>query len=118
MIYLCWFLSVLNLSKIIFIILLLTNFFFPKTCLVQAIEEHFAPLCSILCSAMQFVSVISKDGKKVSFKTLIINKCQCLFEIDYEIQEMDSAKKMTKINFCKDPVIFITLLYKTIVNLN
>ncbi|KAL4089885.1 hypothetical protein QTP88_024825 [Uroleucon formosanum] len=69
----------------------------------KAIEEQsFAPLYSSLCSAMQSVQVNSKDGKTVSFKKLIISKCQSLFELD-KAQEMDSAKKLTEINSCKDP---------------
>ncbi|KAL5235291.1 hypothetical protein ACI65C_002701 [Semiaphis heraclei] len=69
----------------------------------KAIEEQsFAPLYASLCSAMQSVQVSSKDGKTASFKKLIISKCQSLFELD-KAQEMDSAKKLTEINSCKDP---------------
>lgn len=69
----------------------------------KAIEEQsFAPLYASLCSAMQSVQVNSKDGKTASFKKLIISKCQSLFELD-KAQEMDSAKKLTEINSCKDP---------------
>ncbi|KAF0749869.1 eukaryotic translation initiation factor 4 gamma 3-like isoform X3, partial [Aphis craccivora] len=69
----------------------------------KAIEEQsFAPLYASLCSAMQSVQVHSKDGKTASFKKLIISKCQRLFELD-KAQEMDSAKKLTEINSCKDP---------------
>jgi len=84
----------------------------------QAIEEqHFAPLYSSLCSAMQSVQVSSKDGKTTSFKKLIISKCQSLFELD-KAQEMDSAKKLTEINSCKDSVISMTYKHsKRIVNL-
>ncbi|XP_060860797.1 eukaryotic translation initiation factor 4 gamma 3-like [Metopolophium dirhodum] len=68
----------------------------------KAIEEqHFVPLYSSLCSAMQSVHVKSKDGKTISFKKLIISKCQSLFELD-KAQEMNSAKKRTEINSCKD----------------
>ncbi|XP_025201815.1 eukaryotic translation initiation factor 4 gamma 3-like isoform X2 [Melanaphis sacchari] len=68
----------------------------------KAIEEQsFAPLYASLCSAMQSVQVNSKDGKTVSFKKLIISKCQSLFELD-KAQEMDSAKKLAEINSCKD----------------
>lgn len=74
----------------------------------QAIEEQsFAPLCASLCSAMKTVQVNSKDGETASFKKLIINKCQSLFELD-KAQEIYSAKKLTEINSCKDPVISIT----------
>ncbi|XP_022171727.1 eukaryotic translation initiation factor 4 gamma 3-like isoform X2 [Myzus persicae] len=69
----------------------------------KAIEEQsFAPLYASLCAAMQSVQVSSKDGKTASFKKLIISKCQSLFELD-KAQEMDSAKKLTEINSCKDP---------------
>ncbi|XP_060849935.1 eukaryotic translation initiation factor 4 gamma 3-like isoform X2 [Rhopalosiphum padi] len=69
----------------------------------KAIEEQsFAPLYASLCSAMQSVQVNSKDGKTASFKKLIISKCQSLFELD-KAQEMDSAKKLTEIDSCKDP---------------
>lgn len=53
---------------------------------------------------MQTVQVISEDDKTISFKKLIISKCQSLFELD-KAQEMDSAKKLSEINSCKDPVI-------------
>ncbi|XP_016661051.1 uncharacterized protein LOC100160940 isoform X2 [Acyrthosiphon pisum] len=67
----------------------------------KAIEEHLFAPCSILCSAMQFIQVSTKDGKTASFKKLIINKCQSLFELD-KARVMDSAKKLTEINLCKD----------------
>eukprot|EP00102_Acyrthosiphon_pisum_P024849 XP_016662059.1 PREDICTED: eukaryotic translation initiation factor 4 gamma 3-like isoform X2 [Acyrthosiphon pisum] len=68
----------------------------------KAIEEQwFAPLCSSLCSAMQSLKVISNNGKKATFKNLIIDKCQSLFELDKD-QEVESAKKYTKIRLCKD----------------
>eukprot|EP00102_Acyrthosiphon_pisum_P012308 XP_008181407.2 PREDICTED: eukaryotic translation initiation factor 4 gamma 3-like [Acyrthosiphon pisum] len=68
----------------------------------KAIEEqHFVPLYSSLCSAMQSVHVTSKDGKTTSFKKLIISKCQSLFESD-KAQEMNSAEKLNEINSCKD----------------
>jgi len=63
---------------------------------------------------MQSVQVSSKDGKTASFKKLIISKCQSLFELD-KAQEMDSAKKLTEINSCKDPVILKAL--KTVKNI-
>lgn len=59
---------------------------------------------------MQSVQVNSKDGKTASFKKLIISKCQSLFELD-KAQEMDSAKKLTEIDSCKDPVNSITYKY-------
>jgi len=59
---------------------------------------------------MQSLHVSSKDGKTASFKKLIISKCQSLFELD-KAQEMDSAKKLTEINSCKDPVILMTFNY-------
>ncbi|XP_025411781.1 eukaryotic translation initiation factor 4 gamma 3-like isoform X3 [Sipha flava] len=69
----------------------------------KAIEEQsFAPLYASLCSAMQTVQVISEGDKPISFKKLIISKCQSLFELD-KAQEMDSAKKLSEINSCKDP---------------
>ncbi|KAE9542332.1 hypothetical protein AGLY_003459 [Aphis glycines] len=75
----------------------------PMANLYYAIEEHsFAPLYASLCSAMTSVQVNSKDGKTASFKKLIINKCQSLFELD-KAQEMDSAKKLAEINLCQDP---------------
>lgn len=69
----------------------------------KAIEEQsFAPLYASLCSAMQTVQVVSAEGAKMSFKKLIISKCQSLFELD-KAQETDSAKKLAEINSCKDP---------------
>jgi len=84
----------------------------------QAIEEqHFVPLYSSLCSAMQSVHVKSKDGKTTYFKKLIISKCQSLFELD-KAQDMNSAKKRTEINSCKDSVILMTSKHsKRMVNL-
>eukprot|EP00102_Acyrthosiphon_pisum_P015741 XP_008186431.2 PREDICTED: eukaryotic translation initiation factor 4 gamma 3-like [Acyrthosiphon pisum] len=51
---------------------------------------------------MQLVKVSTKDGKTVSFKKLIISKCQSSYEL-HEAQEIDAAKKLTEINSCKDP---------------
>jgi len=52
---------------------------------------------------MQSVEVISKNGIKVTFKNLVISKCERMFQID-KAQEMDFAKKLT---VCKDLVTFI-----------
>lgn len=54
---------------------------------------------------MQTVQVSSEGNKMVSFKKLIISKCQSLFELD-KAQEMDSAKKLAEIKSCSDPVIY------------
>jgi len=59
---------------------------------------------------MQSVKVSSKNGRTVTFKKLIISKCQALFELD-KAQEMDSAKKLNEINSCKDLVILMTYKY-------
>ncbi|XP_050535904.1 eukaryotic translation initiation factor 4 gamma 3-like isoform X2 [Daktulosphaira vitifoliae] len=69
----------------------------------KAIEEQsFAPLYASLCYAMQGLQVIYENGtKSTSFKKLIISKCQSLFELD-KAQEMDSAKRLSEINSCKD----------------
>lgn len=59
---------------------------------------------------MQSVQVSSGEGgNKKTFKKLIISKCQSLFELD-KAQEMDSAKKLSEINSCKDPVIYCSIL--------
>lgn len=73
--------------------------------LFKAIEEQsFAPLYASLCQAMQGLQVNYDNGTKTtSFKKLIISKCQSLFELD-KAQEMDSAKRLSEINSCKDPV--------------
>lgn len=55
---------------------------------------------------MKSLQVISNNGKKAMFKHLIVNKCQSLFELDKD-QEMESAKKYTKIHLCKDQVFLI-----------
>ncbi|XP_022165615.1 eukaryotic translation initiation factor 4 gamma-like isoform X2 [Myzus persicae] len=65
-------------------------------------EQSLTPVYSFLCSAMQSVVVGYKDGKTASFKKLIISKCQRLFELD-RAKEMDSDRKLTEINLCKDP---------------
>jgi len=52
---------------------------------------------------MKSLKVISNNGKKATFKNLIIDKCQSLFELDKD-QEIESAKKYTKIRLCKDQV--------------
>jgi translation initiation factor 4G len=57
---------------------------------------------------MQTVQVISEGDKPISFKKLIISKCQSLFELD-KAQEMDSAKKLSEINSCKDPVNILNI---------
>jgi len=57
---------------------------------------------------MQTVQVVSAEGAKMSFKKLIISKCQSLFELD-KAQETDSAKKLAEINSCKDPVIQLNI---------
>lgn len=59
---------------------------------------------------MQSVQVNCAEGSKMTFKKLIISKCQSLFELD-KAQEMDSAKKLSEINSCKDPVNIIIFLY-------
>jgi len=59
---------------------------------------------------MQSVQVSYKDGNTVSFKKLMISKCQCLFELDIA-KEMDSDEKLTEINLCKDPVILTPYKY-------
>lgn len=53
---------------------------------------------------MQNLQVPGTGNKMTSFKKLIISKCQSLFELD-KAQEMDSAKKLTEINSCQDPVM-------------
>lgn len=59
---------------------------------------------------MQSVQVsCGEGGNKMTFKKLIISKCQSLFELD-KAQEMDSAKKLSDINSCKDPVIYYSIL--------
>lgn len=79
---------------------------------MKAIEEQsFAPLIASLSHAMQNVQVSSGEGNKISFKKLIISKCQSLFELD-KAQEMDSAKKLAEINSCKDPVIYYYIFIK------
>lgn len=58
---------------------------------------------------MQYVQVSCGEGDKMtSFKKLIISKCQSLFEQD-KAQELDSAKKFSEINSCKDPVIYFNI---------
>jgi len=53
---------------------------------------------------MQTLQVSAGEGSKTtSFKKLIISKCQSLFELDKAL-ETDSAKQLSEINSCKDPV--------------
>lgn len=66
---------------------------------------------------MQSVQVSSKYGKTVTFKKLIISKCQSLFELDKD-QEMDFDKKLTEINSCNNPVILMTHKHSYVIIVN
>lgn len=59
---------------------------------------------------MQFVQVRRDDNSTVttSFQSLVIKKCQSLFESDVNNQT-ESAKKLEEINSCANPVIHHTL---------
>lgn len=60
---------------------------------------------------MQSIQVRSDDDKntQVSFKTLILRKCQSQFQED-KVRRTKSVNELKEINSCEDPVIHLFLI--------